>query len=169
MKDRLSQLIKEKQVTPYEIFVKTGVYQSTISLLLAGKTKKLNIRNSELLANYFGVSRNWLMTGKGKKVGNSEQLFDASAVSGQTTALESSIDFAKLQWENARLEKESERLNQIIIEIKEGHIKEIQSMNETIKKLEVENAILRYKEDIWSKVKEDEIMGEIACSVRKTG
>lgn len=61
---RIRQLIESKNVTPYEISAKTGISQSTLSRILNDDTAKPNIRNTDLLALYFNVSRDWLLTGK---------------------------------------------------------------------------------------------------------
>ena len=64
--NRLKQLIEEKGVTPYVVASKTGIAQSSISRILSGKTTKTSIRNTELLAKYFNVSPQWLLTGTGQ-------------------------------------------------------------------------------------------------------
>ena len=56
----LRQLIESKGITPYEISIKTGVSQATLSRILSGKSSKLNIRNTELLAKYLNISSDWL-------------------------------------------------------------------------------------------------------------
>lgn len=61
--ERVKELIQKKQVTPYEISVKTGVSQSTLSRIINNATSKPNIKNIEALANYFHVSKDWLLSG----------------------------------------------------------------------------------------------------------
>lgn len=156
LRERLTELILNANVTPYEIYIKTGVNESVLSRVRNGVTKKLNIRNSELLANFFGVSREWLMYEVGPKEVDKEKLF---AIPGIQTAIpeKNSIDFMKLEWEGTRLVNDNEKLTQENIVLRE-----------TIKRLEVEIAVFRYKEDVRNKVKED-TMGEQPYSVQKTG
>ncbi|MDR2825024.1 MAG: helix-turn-helix domain-containing protein [Prevotellaceae bacterium] len=63
LQERIHNLIDNKKVTPYEISIKTGISESTLGRILNGKTKKISIKNSELLANYFDVDIDWLNLG----------------------------------------------------------------------------------------------------------
>lgn len=65
--DRINQLIEDKNVTGYQIAVKTGISEGAISRIRRDKTAKMTIRNIEKLANYFNVSSEWLNTGLGNK------------------------------------------------------------------------------------------------------
>lgn len=56
----LNKLFKDRGVTPYEVSIKTGISESTFSRVLNNETKKLGIRNTEILANYFNVSIDYL-------------------------------------------------------------------------------------------------------------
>ena len=60
---RIKELIERSGVTAYEVAVKTGISQPTISRILNDGAAKLNIKNTDLLCEYFGVSRSWLLTG----------------------------------------------------------------------------------------------------------
>jgi transcriptional regulator with XRE-family HTH domain len=62
--DRLDYLLKRDNITAYELSSKSGLNEATISRLLNGKTQKPNIKNIEILAKYFHVTRQWLLTGK---------------------------------------------------------------------------------------------------------
>lgn len=64
--NRLKQLIDSKGITPYEISVKTGMSQATLSRILSNLTSKPSIRNVEILSKYFNVSTEWLLTGNGE-------------------------------------------------------------------------------------------------------
>jgi len=66
--ERIRQLFEDNNVTPYEVSVKTRISQSTLSRILNNKTVKLSIRTTDILANYFNVTRMWLTTGKGEKI-----------------------------------------------------------------------------------------------------
>ena len=45
----LNKLFKDRGVTPYEVSIKTGISESTFSRVLNNETKKLGIRNTEIL------------------------------------------------------------------------------------------------------------------------
>jgi len=64
--ERIKQLIDKKRVTPYEVYIKTGISQSTLSRITRSSTAKLNIHNLETLAKYFNVEAEWLKTGEGE-------------------------------------------------------------------------------------------------------
>jgi len=81
--ERLAELIKNKGVTPYEIFIKTGVSQSTISRVLNNNTTKPGIRNIEILAEYFNVDSDWLRTGSGNRDLNINQTTDNSTINSK--------------------------------------------------------------------------------------
>jgi len=65
LKDRYLYLIKLKDVTPYEVGKASGVEQSTLSHIKLEKIKKISNSNAKKLAEYFGVDKNWLLTGEG--------------------------------------------------------------------------------------------------------
>lgn len=66
--NRIKELIDNKGITPYAVSNETGISQSTLSRILNNSSKKTNIENTKLLAKYFGVSKDWLLTGKGEKI-----------------------------------------------------------------------------------------------------
>ena len=70
--ERLRHLIDKAGITPYEVSMKTGISQSTLSRLLNKATSKPNIKNVEILANYFCVNKVWLLTGEGEMLRNSD-------------------------------------------------------------------------------------------------
>lgn len=63
---RLRTLIEEKGYTPYFVSQKTGISESTLSRILNNASKKPNIKNSEVLAQFFNVSLEWLLNGTGE-------------------------------------------------------------------------------------------------------
>jgi len=65
MGERVQQLIESKGLTAYELSIRTGISQASISRIINNETKKLGHRNIELLAEYFNTSAEWLRTGKG--------------------------------------------------------------------------------------------------------
>ena len=66
-KDRLKKLTEIKRVSNYRIAKETNISRSTISNYLDGKTKP-NMSHVKLIADYFGVSENWLLNGDGNMV-----------------------------------------------------------------------------------------------------
>lgn len=63
----LKKLLEEKGVTPYEVSADTGISQSTFSRML-NKNTKPNQKNKRLLAEYFNVNPEFLVTGKKRSV-----------------------------------------------------------------------------------------------------
>lgn len=68
--DRLRKLIDSKGVTAYVVASETGVSEATMSRLLNNSTSKPNIKNVKLLAKYFAVNSDWLLTGEGEMIRN---------------------------------------------------------------------------------------------------
>lgn len=64
--ERLRYLIDKKGITPYYLSEKTGISEAAISRLLNGKSIRPNIRTTGLLANYFHITEDWLLTGEGE-------------------------------------------------------------------------------------------------------
>lgn len=63
---RIKYLLDKKGVTPYVVAAKTGVSQATLSRILNNTTARPSMRSVELLAKYFDVSAEWLLTGNGE-------------------------------------------------------------------------------------------------------
>lgn len=59
---RVKYLIENKGITAYEVSHATGISESTISRI-THKSSKPNIKNCKLLADYFGVSKEWILVG----------------------------------------------------------------------------------------------------------
>lgn len=59
LKEKLQLLLNNKGVTPYEVSIKSGVPQSSISRVLSGETKKLSTKNKTILANYFDIKEDY--------------------------------------------------------------------------------------------------------------
>lgn len=64
--ERLVYLIKNKNITPYRLSAESGVSEATLSRLIKGKQEKVSHKTLMLLSNYFQVSPDWLLTGKGE-------------------------------------------------------------------------------------------------------
>ena len=81
--ERLRHLIDKAGITPYEVSMKTGISQSTLSRLLNKATSKPNIKNVEILANYFCANKVWLLTGEGEMLsGSNAQTSEGNIGSG---------------------------------------------------------------------------------------
>jgi transcriptional regulator with XRE-family HTH domain len=65
---RVEELIENKGVTAYEVSVKTGISQASLSRIINNNTAKLKISSIDILADYFNVSRDWLKSGVGNKL-----------------------------------------------------------------------------------------------------
>lgn len=74
--NRIIKLSEKLGVTPYEISKKTGISQATLSRLINNETTKPNIKNAEILANYFNVSKEWLLTGKDNEINKVDQNYE---------------------------------------------------------------------------------------------
>jgi|GEM_PF-6412310 len=70
LKDRYLHLLHQKDVTAYQVSAKTGISNDVLSRLKNGKTEKISNDNAKLLAEYFGVSKEWLTTGNGEMLTN---------------------------------------------------------------------------------------------------
>lgn len=68
LKERFSKLLKDNGVTSYEVSQRTGVSQSTLSRILNGGTLKLSMKNADILAKYFHVNDEWLLSGQGERL-----------------------------------------------------------------------------------------------------
>jgi transcriptional regulator with XRE-family HTH domain len=68
LKDRISYLLDVKGYTAYQASQDTGISESTFSLIIKGKTKKLRKDTAVRLAQYFNVSTYWLITGNGEMI-----------------------------------------------------------------------------------------------------
>ncbi len=67
--DKLKSFFKEKGLTQEQIAAKLGVSQAYINALLAGN-KAFGKRQAQRFEELFGISQNWLLTGKGEMVIN---------------------------------------------------------------------------------------------------
>jgi transcriptional regulator with XRE-family HTH domain len=63
--ERIKQLADCRGITMYTIAQETGISQSTLSRLMNNKTDSISRRSLKILADYFQVSLDWLITGEG--------------------------------------------------------------------------------------------------------
>lgn len=64
---RVKYLIENRGITAYEVSHATGISESTISRI-THKSSKPNIKNCKLLADYFGVSKEWILVGSNENL-----------------------------------------------------------------------------------------------------
>lgn len=63
--ERIKELSDKEMVSMYTISKETGVSQSTLSRLINGKTENISRRSLKILADYFHVGLEWLISGEG--------------------------------------------------------------------------------------------------------
>jgi transcriptional regulator with XRE-family HTH domain len=66
LKERYLYLIKEKDVTPYQISEKTGISNTALSQIKLGKVNSISNTTAKLLSEYFCVNKDWLLKGEGE-------------------------------------------------------------------------------------------------------
>lgn len=64
---RISQIIKEKGITQYQLCANTGLEESVLSRIINEETKKPRQKTVELIANYLHINPEWILTGEGSK------------------------------------------------------------------------------------------------------
>lgn len=69
---RIAELLKKKGITAYELSDVTGISQATLSRIV-NKNTKPNIRNSEILSEYFNVPKEWILNGTGEMEGEKKE------------------------------------------------------------------------------------------------
>lgn len=60
--ERVKYLIESKGLTAYEVSHESGISEATLSRIV-NKNTKPNIKNCKILADYFQVEKEWLLTG----------------------------------------------------------------------------------------------------------
>jgi transcriptional regulator with XRE-family HTH domain len=89
--ERVKKLIKLKGVTPYVVYLKTGISQATLSRILNNATARPSIRSIEKLADYFGVNPEWILLG---------DKLDISKLSGRDISVSGGISQNNLEGDN---------------------------------------------------------------------
>jgi len=122
--ERIRQLFEDNNVTPYEVSVKTRISQSTLSRILNNKTVKLSIRTTDILANYFNVTRMWLATGKGERI---QVKNDSGEITGKESRFKKAI-------RSVDSKTEIEQLKALVKELKTRNadlVEELKMVNRT--------------------------------------
>lgn len=78
---RLKKLIENKGLTPYELSEKTGIAQSTLSRII-NKNSKPNIKNAEILAKYFNITKSYLINGSDNNIDVTPEVSDERESTG---------------------------------------------------------------------------------------
>lgn len=64
MRDRYEHILKEKGLRSADVSRATGIKQSTLTDWKKGRTKSLSAENVKLIADFLGVTVEYLMTGE---------------------------------------------------------------------------------------------------------
>ncbi len=132
LRDKLKKLIETAGVSSYEISIKTGISESTLSRVLNGRTSRLNIKNIELLAKYFNIDASTLRDNfplkdnfpleiKAKNQIDSDCVDTGNDLSAQRNSQMIDNLFNRLQNQSeeiGRLKVENERLREEIVRLK---------------------------------------------------
>lgn len=82
MYDVFEQLIQKKGITPYKVSKETGVTQTALSNWKSGKSTPTT-KTLQKIADYLGVTIDYLMTGEEKKEANAYYLNEETAATAQ--------------------------------------------------------------------------------------
>lgn len=67
MYNRIVALCKERGIKPGRVCSDTGLSRGMMSDLKMGRTKELSVKNTKIIADYFGVTTDYLLTGEETK------------------------------------------------------------------------------------------------------
>lgn len=67
MYNRIVALCKERGIKPGRVCADTGLSRGMMSDLKMGRTKELSGKNTKIIADYFGVTTDYLLTGEETK------------------------------------------------------------------------------------------------------
>ena len=67
IRDRIKKLAEYKGISMYTLSQETGISQSALSRMMNNKTERLNRKNLQILAEYFHVNLDWLVSGNGEE------------------------------------------------------------------------------------------------------
>lgn len=82
MYEIFEKLLEEKGITPYRVYKETGISTATLSDWKNGKSKP-KADKMKKIADYFGVSVEYLMTGEEKEGGETYYLNEETAKAAQ--------------------------------------------------------------------------------------
>ena len=67
MYNRIVALCEERGIKPGRVCADTGLSRGMMSDLKMGRTKELSAKNTKIIADYFGVTTDYLLTGEETK------------------------------------------------------------------------------------------------------
>ena len=67
MYNRIVELCEKRGIKPGRVCADTGLSRGMMSDLKMGRTKELSAKNTKIIADYFGVTTDYLLTGETKK------------------------------------------------------------------------------------------------------
>ena len=71
--ERVKNLLGFKGVTPYVVSMQTGISQATMSRIINNSTAKPSSGTIEVLAKYFGTTPDWILTGRGEMIKDTQE------------------------------------------------------------------------------------------------
>ena len=86
MYNRIVALCNERGIKPGRVCADTGLSRGMMSDLKMGRTKELSAKNTKIIADYFGVTTDYLLTG--------EETKKAPIPEGECKVSDSDIKFA---------------------------------------------------------------------------
>ena len=86
MYNRIVALCKERGIKPGRVCTDTGLSRGMMSDLKMGRTKELSAKNTKIIADYFGVTTDYLLAG--------EETKKAPTGEGERTVSDDDIKFA---------------------------------------------------------------------------
>ena len=86
MYNRIVALCNERGIKPGRVCADTGLSRGMMSDLKMGRTKELSAKNTKIIADYFGVTTDYLLTG--------EETKKAPIPEGERKVSDSDIKFA---------------------------------------------------------------------------
>ena len=86
MYNRIVALCNERGIKPGRVCADTGLSRGMMSDLKMGRTKELSAKNTKIIADYFGVTTDYLLTGEETKI--------APIPEGERKVSDSDIKFA---------------------------------------------------------------------------
>lgn len=86
MYKRILSLCNDRGIKPGRVCAETGLSRGMMTDLKMGRTKELSAKNAKIIADYFGVTTDYLLTGR--------ETEKAPTASGERSISDSDIKFA---------------------------------------------------------------------------
>ena len=119
--DRIKQLSEKKGVTRYDIARATGISEASLSRIWNEQTSKPQQKTVKILAEYFNVNLNWLLTGEGEMLNTGADKDDHPPITRpETSHVESFTEIIKgFQQTQALMFEEMQQLKKEIQQTRE--------------------------------------------------